>query len=54
MVIKNQNFLLRVYFIKKSSILDKIKKLKKIPYFNKNTIKIKCYAKKYPKITINS
>ena len=29
------------YFIKKSSILDKIKKLTKIVYFNKNKIKIR-------------
>ena len=42
------------YFIKKSSILDKIKKLIKIIYFNKNKIKIRYYSKKYPQKAIYS
>ena len=42
------------YFIKKSSILDKIKKLMKIIYFNKNKLKIEYYLKKHHKITLYS
>ena len=40
--------------IKKSSTLDKIKKLTKIVYFNKNKIKIRHYPKKYPQKAIYS
>ena len=42
------------HFIKKSSILDKIKKLINIIYFNKNKIKGKHYTKKYHQIAIYS
>ena len=40
-------------FIKKSSILDKIKKLMKIAYLNKNKLKIIHHTKKYHQNTIH-